>query len=132
MDRLRAGGYSKSGQWDLGQICDHLNFFMSGSLDGHQFRVPWLIKTLFGRLVLKRILKHRRMKSGVMTPQKALPAPGGDEAAAVTSLKQTIERVLSHKGEFIPSPFFGYLTPQQWHDLNLIHAAHHLGFLQPK
>lgn len=132
IDRLHAGGYSKSGQWDLAQVCDHLNYFMLGSLDGHQFRVPWLIKALFGRRVLKRILTQRRMKAGVFTPQKPLPAPGGDESAAVIRLKQTIERVRSHKGDFIASPFFGYLTPEQWHELNLIHAAHHLGFLQPK
>lgn len=132
IDRLHAGGYSRAGQWDLAQICDHLNYFMLGSIDGHQFRVPWLFKILFGRLVLKRILKQRRMKSGVFTPQKPLPAPGGDEPAAIARLKQTIERRKAHQGELIPSPFFGYLTPEQWCELDLIHAAHHLGFLQPK
>lgn len=132
VDRLHKSGYVKQGNWDLAQICDHVNFFMVGSLDGHQFRVPWLFKVLFGRFVIKRILGKRQMKAGISTPQKPLPQPGGDEAAAVARYKQTLERLRTHQGDLIPSPFFGYLTPEQWRDLHLIHSAHHFGFLQPK
>jgi hypothetical protein len=131
VDRLHRGGYTKLGRWDLAQVCDHLTYFVQGSLDGHPYTVPWLFKVLFGRLYLRRILSQRRMKAGVPTPQKPLPAPGGDEAAAVDRFKQTIERLRAHPGELHPSPFFGYLTPQQWRDQHLIHCAHHLGFLLP-
>jgi Protein of unknown function (DUF1569) len=129
--RLRAGGYQKLGQWDLAQTCDHLAYFIQGSLDGHPYKVPWLLKVLFGRLVLRRILNQRRMKPGVPTPQKPLPAAGGDEAAAVGRLEQILDRFEAHSGEMHASPFFGYLTPQQWRDLHLIHCDHHLGFLEP-
>jgi uncharacterized protein DUF1569 len=132
LDRLQRGGYDKAGAWDLAQMCDHLIYFMAGSLDGHQFKVPWIFKVLFGRLVLRRILSNRKMKRGVFTPQKPLPEPGGDEAMAVDKLKNTIARIESHNGEFIDSPFFGHLTPEQWRDLHLIHAGHHLGYLIPK
>lgn len=131
LDRLHRGGYQRRGQWDLAQICDHLSFFIAGSLDGANYRVPWLFKVLFGRLALRRILTQRRMKSGGPTPQRPLPAPGGDEAAAVARLSQLLQRMEAHAGEFHPSPFFGHLTPQQWRDLHLIHCAHHLGFLMP-
>jgi hypothetical protein len=131
VDRLHRHGYQRAGQWDLAQVCDHLTYFLKGSLDGHTFRVPWLFKFLFGRMVLRRILKGRKMKSGVFTPQKPLPAPGGDEAAAVTRFRQVVQRLEDHKGELHASPFFGYLTPDQWRELHLIHAAHHLGFLVP-
>jgi hypothetical protein len=132
VEQLQQEGYEKLGTWDLAQVCDHLTYFVQGSMDGHQFRVPWLIKILLGRLVLRRILKQRRMKSGVFTPQKPLPLPGGDEAAAVARFKQTIERLQSHSGELKASPFFGYLTPQEWRELHLIHCAHHFSFLRPK
>jgi hypothetical protein len=132
LDRLHAGGYEKTGSWDLAQVCDHLAYFIHGSLEGFTFRVPWLFKVLFGRLVLRRILSQRRMKAGITTPQKPLPPPGGDEAAAVARLKQVLQRLETHPGELQPSPFFGYLTPQQWRELHLIHCAHHLGFLIPK
>jgi len=132
LDRLHKGGYEKAGQWDLAQICDHLSYFIEGSLDGHAFRVPWLIRVLFGRMVLKRILKTRQMRTGVHTPQDPLPRPGGDEAAAVTRLKSVLDRLDKHQGELHRSPFFGYLTPQQWRDLHLIHCGHHLSFLVPQ
>jgi hypothetical protein len=132
VDRLHRGGYDKLGQWDLAQICDHLTYFMEAGLDGAKFRVPWLIKILFGRFFLRRILKTRRMKAGIRTPQDPVPAPGGDEAAAVERLRRVIERTQQHTGEFVPSPFFGRLTRQQATDLSLIHCAHHLGYLRPK
>src|SRR6478752_7612958 len=100
LDRLSQRGYQKAGSWDLAQTCDHLAYFIEGSLDGHTYRVPWLFKVLFGRMVLRRILSQRRMKTGVPTPQKPLPAPGGDEAAAVARLKQVLELVRDHPGEF--------------------------------
>jgi hypothetical protein len=132
LDRLRQGGYERAGNWDLAQVCDHLRYFIEGSLDGHQFQVPWVIKILFGRLVLWRILGQGRMKAGITTPQKPLPLPGGDEAGAVDRLKRVLQRLDAHAGEFHASPFFGKLTPAEWRQLHLIHCAHHLGFLIPK
>ena len=132
LDRLHQGGYTKTGQWDLAQTCDHLAYFIQASLDGATFRVPWLLKFLFGRMILRRILKSRRMKAGAPTPQNPLPAPGGDEKAAVERLKQQIERFRNHQGEFHASPFFGYLTREEWRELHLIHCTHHLGNLAPK
>lgn len=132
LDRLRQGNSTPLGQWDLAQACNHLAFFIEGSLDGHAFKTPWIFKVLFGRLVLRRILKTRRMKSGVPTPQEPLPQPGADEAAAVERLGRAIARLEAHQGELHDSPFFGHLTPQQWRDLHLIHCAHHLGMLMPK
>jgi hypothetical protein len=132
LDRLHQGGYQKLGQWDLAQNCDHLTYFIESSLDGASYRVPWLFKVLFGRLVLRRILKKRRMKANVPTPQKPLPPPGVDESAAVARLKRAIERLRAHQGELHDSPFFGHLTPEEWRELHLIHCAHHLGYLAPK
>ncbi len=135
LDRLHQGGYEKLGQWDLAQVCDHLAFFIRGSLDGPTFRVPWLFKVLFGKMALRRILSQRRMKAGGFTPQTPLPSPGGDEAAAVARLKELLARFeaqLGDGGELHPSPFFGRLTPDEWRQLHLIHCGHHLGFLLPK
>jgi hypothetical protein len=132
LDRLHAGGYEKRANWDLAQTCDHLTYFINGTLDGHPFRVPWLLKFLLGRLILRSILKNRRMRENATTPQNPLPAPGGDEAAAVQRLKQAIQRLRDHQGEMHDSPLFGHLTPEQWRELHLIHCAHHFAALAPK
>jgi hypothetical protein len=129
--RLQGSGYEKSGQWSLGQICDHLAYFMEGELDGFTFKVPFLVKLLFGRLVLRRILSTGKMKSGIRTPQDPLPAPTMPDDAGIARLEKIIGRLEVHQGEMHDSPFFGHLTPAQWKRLNLIHCAHHLGFLQP-
>jgi hypothetical protein len=129
LDRLHQGGWEKRGQWDLAQACNHLAYFIEGSLDGHPYKVPWLLKVLLGRFVLRRILTQRKMKPGVPTPHKPLPPPGEDQAAAVARLKQALARLQAHQGELHASPFFGHLTPEQWRELHLIHCNHHLGFL---
>lgn len=133
VDRLHQQGWQKkTGQWDLAQTLNHLTYFMKGSLDGHPYHVPWLFKFLFGRMVLRGILKNKRMKDNAPTPQKPLPTPGGDEKTAIADFKETIQRFQAHQGELHASPFFGYLTPQQWRELHLIHCGHHLGNLSPK
>src|SRR5262249_51788440 len=126
VDRLHAGGYEKAGTWDLAQTCDHLTYFIQGSLDGHPYRVPWLLKVVFGRYPPRRILSKRRIRPRGPTPQKPLPAPGGNEAAAVARFHHIVGRFQAHTGELHDSPFFGHLTPQEWRDLHLIHCAHHL------
>src|SRR5262245_17025732 len=99
LDHLHKGGCEKLGQWDLAQVCDHLSYFIRGSLEGFTFRAPWLLKFLFGKMVLKRILSQRRMKTGGFTPQNPLPSPGGDEAAAVARLKELLDSFEAHAGE---------------------------------
>ena len=131
LHNLRQLGYSKVGTWDLAQTCDHLGYFIEGSLDGWHFKVPWLLKVLFGRIALNQILRKNYVKVGIPTPQKPLPSPGGDEAAAVSRLEGLLERLRTRQGEFHDSPFFGHLTPDQWQQLHRIHCAHHLSFLIP-
>lgn len=132
LERLRDAGAVPCGNWNLAQTCDHLAYFIEGSLDGHQFKTPWLLKTLFGPMAKRRILAERRMKSGVPTPQKPLPEPTQDEAAAVRRLEKALDRLQAHQGELHDSPFFGHLTPEEWKTLHLVHCAHHLSHLEPK
>jgi hypothetical protein len=72
------------------------------------------------------------MKRGVFTPQKPLPEPGGDEAAALERFRGMLNRFVEHQGDYLPSPFFGALSREESQQLNLIHCNHHLGYLIPK
>jgi hypothetical protein len=72
------------------------------------------------------------MKAGIKVPNWWLPGPTHDESAAVNQLRREISEFRALATTPYPHPFFGPLTKQQWNDLVLIHAAHHLSFLVPK
>ena len=132
VERLRAGGYERAGNWDLAQTCGHLAAWMSYPMDGFPMRrLPWLIRITIGKLTRRRILKSGRMPARLWTVKESVPAPGGDESAAVERLRQTAERWGRH-GEFLPSPLFGRMDREQWTRFQCIHCAHHLSFLVPR
>jgi len=131
-ETLQLQGYERAGQWDLAQVLDHLTYFLDGAVNGYSFKVPWIIKAMFGKMVLRRILTSKRMKRGVFTPQKPLPEPNLDSAAALVRFKHAVDRLTRHEGEYKASPFFGVMTRDQVRELNLLHCRHHLGYLTPK
>lgn len=129
--RLHAAGYRRGGQWTLGQICEHLAYFIEGSVQGFSLRIPWFVRAIARRFFLPSMLKHGKMRPGLATPQRPLPEPAADESPAVERLRRAVEQFESHVGPYAPSPIFGRLTPDDWRRLHLIHAAHHLAFLEP-
>jgi len=128
---LRRRGYTRAGNWTLAQVADHLAIFFRGSLEGFSRRMPWIVRALVGKPILGLILRKRRMRAGVQVPQVFLPGDPRDDEVAVEQLVGLIERFRNHTGPLQPSPLFCHLTRQQWTDLHLIHAAHHLSFLLP-
>jgi hypothetical protein len=129
---LQHRGYTPQGKWNLSQICNHLAYFVECTLDGFDFRVPWLIRVLAGGFFKRRILSSRKMPAGGYTPQRNLPAPDLDEQEAVARLTRALERLFREPGPFHPSPLFGTMSPDEWRELHLIHCSHHLSFLVPR
>ena len=138
VEQLHAKGYDKAGNWDLAQVCGHLTKWLSYPLDG--FPKPgcfigtmlWLMKITVGRGMKKKILATGKFKEGGPTMPESVTPAGGDEAAAVSKLKETIERFKNHTGEVHASPLFGPMDKEELSRLHLIHCAHHLSFLIPK
>jgi hypothetical protein len=128
---LRRRGYTPSGNWNLSQVCNHLAYFAECTLDGFDFRVPWLIRTLFGGFLKRQVLSSRKMPAGGYTPQRVLPTPDLDEVEAVARLTRALERLFREPGPFHPSPLFGTMSRDEWRELHLIHCSHHLSFLAP-
>ena len=131
LNRLRDEGYERVGNWSLSQACDHLAIFIRGSMDGFDRMLPWIVRATVGRLLLRWVLNSRKMKAGLKVPKDFLPQSPREDDQAVASLVELIERFRNHKGPCRPSPLFGNLSHQQWSQLHLIHAAHHLSFLVP-
>jgi len=132
VEHLRRAGYNRAGNWDLSQIVDHVGEGLRTALRGSNHQAAWIIRKLLGPLVLKRILSQRRMKAGIKVPKWWLPGPAHDESAAVDQFRSEVSAFQAMTAEPFPHPLFGALSKQQWNDLALIHAAHHLSFLTPR
>jgi hypothetical protein len=134
LNHLLANGYEKAGNWDLAQVCGHLNEWMRYPVEGYPKapKIMWLFKVLFGRSMLKKLLKNKRFDPGTRTLKATIPQAGGDPVAAVATLKNTIEKFKNHQGEYFPSPLFGSWTREEATLLQLIHCANHLSYLIPK
>ncbi len=133
IERLQRGGYRRCGAWSLGQICRHLSYYFRGSLEGFAFRLPWPVRRLIGRPLLKRMLRGAPRRSGGRTIPASVPPPDVDEAAAVAELRALVLRLSdpARTTPLHPSPLFDRLTADEWRRLHLSHAAHHLSFLFP-
>jgi hypothetical protein len=134
---LLARGYDKAGNWSLAQCCNHLANWLTYPVSGFP-RMPLLlrppmaiVRTLMGRKLLNKFLAEG-MPAGKMTIPESVPAPGGDDAAAVGRLKEAVRRFEAHAGEYLPSPLFGPLTRAEALQVQVKHAEHHLSFLTPR
>lgn len=137
-EALAAGSYDRARRWDLAQVCGHLAEWMRFPLDGFP-RPPLPIRLMLGamrktigRRELKKLLESWAMPGGEPTLRESVPAPNGDDAAAVERLRQVVARFRTHPSPFHPSPLFGTLDRESWTQLQWIHCAHHLSFLIPR
>jgi hypothetical protein len=129
IDQLHRSGYQRCGNWDLSQILDHVGEGLRTAQKGFDHQGPWIVRKLFGPLILKRILSQRKMKAGIKVPPWWLPGPAHDESKAIHRFKEDVACFEKYSATPKPHPFFGPLTKPQWNDLALIHAGHHLSFL---
>lgn len=138
VDRLRQRGYDKAGNWDLAQVCGHLTKWLSYPLDGFPRSgcfvgmMLWLMRITVGKSIKRKILATGKFKEGGPTIPESVPVSGDDDAAAVSKLKEEIERFKNYNGVFHPSPLFGAMPKDELAQLHAIHCAHHLSFLVPK
>lgn len=132
IQQLRANGYVRTGQWSLGQICAHLNYYLRGSLEGFSFQLPWLLRKLVGGPLLKKWLKSGVMPTGGRTVPASLPPPEVDDDAAIAETLELLRQLCNRTESLHPSPLFGELDLDTWRRLHLLHIGHHLGFLTPR
>lgn len=137
-ESLRTSGYDRAGNWDLAQTCGHLAEWMRFPIEGFP-RGPlpvrmilWFVGVAFARRKLRKTIDTGEMPAGGPTLQETVLPPGGDEAAAVEQLRQTVQRFKAHDGLLHPSPLFGNVDRETATKMQLVHCAHHLGFLVPR
>jgi len=132
VDHLHSAGYDRVGNWELSQMVEHLGVGLRTAVHGIDHQGPWVIRKLIGPILLRRMLRQRRMAAGIKVPKWWQPGPSHDESAAIDQFRSEITAFQSATGPTHPHPLLGSMTKEQWNDLGLIHAAHHLSFLRPK
>jgi hypothetical protein len=132
VERLKHGGYTKAGNWDLGQTCHHLARSMQVSLDGFAFKAPWYLRIFIAPIFKRKMFRTRTMRAGINGPPELMPGPQTEESSALKDVGAQLVRVRNNTGAFQEHAFFGTLTNEEWKQFHLIHAAHHLSFLIPR
>ncbi len=130
VNQLHEHGYDKAGQWDLAQCLDHLGKFMTRSVHGFDFKVPFFLK-LFGPYFRKKALKTNTIPSGFKTFPALEPRTDKSEDETIQWFKNIVEEVRQCK-TFHPSPLMGKMDRDTWIQIHLIHSGLHLSFLIPK
>ncbi len=135
---LLSKGYTKTGEWELSQMANHLSDWMSFPMDGFP-KMPIIIKILIGimrttqgKSLYKKFVQNQRMATGQPTMPQTVHKPNADATVqSVERLATLIDRLAVHRGLIHPSPLFGKLDYDQVVALQLAHCAHHLSFLVP-
>jgi len=130
VDRL-LHGHSTVGEWSLGQICNHLEMAIRGSVEGYAVSLPWPVRKLIGSTLLRRLFKEGRMPEGIKLPERIRPKPGLDARDEAGKLRSALALFASNTGPMAVHPIFGRIAPEDWERLHLIHCAHHLSFALP-
>lgn len=132
INRLRKDGYTKTKNWNLTQICEHLNATMAGGMDGFGFRLPWILRATILKWMFARILRTRKMTSGPTIKRlKPTTESGPDDDSIVDGCIETIHRASSFNGPLEDYPFLNDFKVDDWQQFMWMHAAHHLSFLEP-
>jgi hypothetical protein len=126
----RAGTIQYSGNWDAGQILNHLAAWAEFVYTPMPLRVPWFI-----RLVV-RPMKNRILRKGLPAGRRIPRVKAGTLATEHVSLDPALARFqkafhrLTTDPPTMPSPLFGKLTQHEAIQLNLRHAELHMSFVK--
>ena len=119
-----------TGNWNPGQIVDHVTKVIVFSLDGFEVPKAPLPLRLIGSLI-KNATLNKPMKPGVKLPGKFSFMLPGDVAwdDARRRLAEVVARFDGGERMTRPSPIFGELSHEQWIQLHCRHAEMHFSFL---
>ena len=132
-EQLAGGEVTMVGNWSLGQSCKHLAEALNASIDGTDFKMPWIMKTM-ARLLMKNKMLNNTLSPGFKIPEsdkaKFEPSPTITTEEGLDALRAAIERCKSEEKR-APHPAFGQLSREDYDKFNQRHAELHMSFAVP-
>ena len=134
---LLVAGYSRAGNWSLGQVCGHVARFVRMPIDGtwplplHLKVAGFLVRNTVGPGLKRKMLVTGAIPAGRPAIRATVMPSTVDDTAALIEMESEFERLKKFAGVPHASPLLGPLTTDELVKLTCIHAAHHLSFLVP-
>lgn len=129
---LDSGTAAHTGNWTVGEICDHCAKFIGFACDGFGSLAPAPLRFVFRLLFYKKAMGPDPMPSGFKLPKQAsalLPEPSIPDQEGLDNLRKEVKRVIAGKEMTHPSPVFGKMTHEKWVLIQTKHCAMHMGFI---
>lgn len=133
-ERLLRTGYTKSGNWTLGQICCHLRLTIQSNMDGYP---RWMVvlgyplRPLLRRFMLPRLLSGNS-PGGIRTAGIFVPPRELDDESEVERFKECTIAFRNAPESMHAHPGFGGMSNSAFNRFHAAHASHHLSFLHPQ
>jgi hypothetical protein len=123
-------GHTTVGTWSLAQICRHLATIARRVVD-LPASTPSDPSQWVSEEQKRQVFDSGVIPEGLPCPPDLVPTETIGEREEAEGLRQAIVHFLASPGPVIPHRFFGHLTREEWHQLQLIHLAHHLSLALP-
>ena len=131
-ERLLQTGYSKAGNWSLGQICYHMRVTIDANMHGYpawMTVIGYSLRPALRMFALPRLLAGKSPK-GVPTAGMFVPPNDLNDDREMQLFSQCISQFLASETSMHPHPGFGKMSKREFHQFHAAHAAHHLSFLK--
>ena len=133
-ERLIETGYQPTGNWNLGQMCNHLRLTMEANMQGYPRWMTTLgmpLRPILRKFALPRLLAGNSI-NGMRTAGMFVPNGHLDDRLELDELKKCVQDFKQSTSPLHPHPGFGKMTREQFNQFHAAHAAHHLSFLTPE
>lgn len=129
---LRGRSYEQGGEWDLSKIEDHLAKSIVAPLDGEGPRLIWPASAVARWIVTRMVQTQQYPQFQFPAPKFMQPRPDVRPEQADAAFDEALVRARQQNGPTVTTRAFGTFRTEIWKGLQLLHAAHHLSFLNPK
>ncbi|MCB1156760.1 MAG: DUF1569 domain-containing protein [Leptospiraceae bacterium] len=131
LDRLENARVNTTGLWSFYQILNHCAELIEFSMTEYPYAgfFAFLVRKLYGKIALQKMIKNGYMKSGYPNPFAPKRREEGDVKQAARRLRNAIFSFRDFSGTFAVHPIFDRMEKETWEKLHAMHIANHFGFV---